>query len=132
MDRDYILTNERSLSHLKDLITRLSEEDVTRGMSDGWSVAAYFGQLAFWDRRVSRLIDRWLDEGYTVPTHDPHTTNDAMKPSLLLVPPTAAEEADHTVAALSDLLLEQIIAGCWAATIIVICMWTNLKHCLHD
>ena len=123
VERDYIAANEASLARLKTLISRISEQEMLTPMSDGWTVAAYFGHLAFWDRRVSRLVDRWLVEGYEVPTYDAHIINDAMKPTLLLVPPAdaarevlaAAEEADHVVANLTDALLAQIRAGSGAS-----------------
>lgn len=123
MERNYVAANQASLTRLKALISRLTEAEMLTPMSDGWTVAAYFGHLAFWDRRVSRLVDRWLKEGYEVPTYDAHIINDAMKPTLLLVPPAdaarevlaAAEEADRVVADLPDALLAKIVAGSGAS-----------------
>jgi len=119
LERDYVAANERSLARLKQFIAERSAEDLLRPISDGWTVTAYLGHLAFWDRRVSRLVDRWLREGYKVPTCDAHIINDAMKPSLLLVQPaeaarealSAAEEADHVVKTLPETLLSQIRSG---------------------
>jgi hypothetical protein len=123
VSRSYVETNAESLARLKRLVSSLTEAQMLTPMSDGWTVAAYFGHLAFWDRRVSRLVDRWLVQGYEATTYDPHIMNDAMKPSLLLVPPmaaaaemiAAAEEADHLVATLPDALLEQVVAGTGAS-----------------
>jgi hypothetical protein len=110
VNRDFVQENAHSLARLKALIARLTPEQLAMPLDDGWTIGAVLAHLAFWDRRMLLLIERFQREGITDSPYDVHVMNDAMKPMLLVIPPNeaaricveAAEQVDAAVAALSD------------------------------
>jgi len=118
-DRSYVETNRESLDRLRALVDRASDEDLSRPMDDGWTVASVLGHMAFWDLRIVTALDRWGPDGSgPFPTyHDDAVDwiNDAAKPIISALEPRAAarvaieaaEAADRSVANMSDELLER-------------------------
>lgn len=117
--RDYIAANQAAFERLQALVDRAIDDDLQRKFDWGWTVAVALAHVAFFDRRVSRLIERWEKDGFGPSPYDADAINDAMLPAWLLIAPrdaameaiAAAQEADAAVARLSDELLEQILAG---------------------
>ena len=123
VEKTYISENNFERQRLQALVDRLSDEELSRPMSAGWTVAAVLAHLAFWDGRAIYLIDKW--ESGVAPSaadHEPQHidwVNDAAKPLCLARPPRTAaqlalqlaEEADRRVAALSDDLVAQNVAA---------------------
>ncbi len=123
VEKTYISENNFERQRLQALVDRLSDEELSRPMSAGWTVAAVLAHLAFWDGRAIYLIDKW--ESGVAPSaadHEPQHidwVNDASKPLCLALPPRTAaqlalqlaEEADRRVAALSDDLVAQNVAA---------------------
>jgi uncharacterized damage-inducible protein DinB len=122
MNRSYVIENNAERERLIALVERLSDEQLSRPMAAGWTVAGVLAHMAFWDARALYLMNKW--EGGSPPSkadwepEDINWINDAAKPlCLALAPRTAAqlalqmaEETDRRVEALSDELLEQIVA----------------------
>ena len=116
-DRRYIAENEAELRRLHDLLDRLSDEQLSRPMEAGWTVAAVLAHMALWDYRIVVELDRWGADGDgPVPTYEEEAVdwiNDATKPIFLAMPPRiaartaldAAEAADRAVAGMTDDLL---------------------------
>jgi hypothetical protein len=122
MDRSHVAENKRERERLKAFVEGASDEELSRPMPAGWTVAAVLAHLAFWDARALALMDKW-DRGSepSVVDHEPGEIdwiNDAAKPLCLALPPRTAallavqlaEETDRRVEALSDERLAQIIA----------------------
>jgi uncharacterized damage-inducible protein DinB len=116
-DRSYIAENEAALARLRDLLDRLTDEQLSQPMEAGWTVAAVLAHMALWDYRIVVQLERWGADGRgSVPTYEEEAVdwiNDATKPIFLAVPPRAAaqtaldaaEAADRAVAEMSDDLL---------------------------
>ena len=116
-DRAYVETNRRELDRLKALVGRASDEDLTRPMDGGWTVASVLGHMAFWDLRIVTALERWGPDGTgPFPSYYEDAVdwiNDAAKPIISALEPRAAvrvaieaaEAADGSVAAMSDDLL---------------------------
>lgn len=112
VDRSYVAENAAELRRLRILIERLSDADLARPTSAGWTVASALAHVAFWDQRILFWLDRWehgepprrLDEA------DVDWINDAGKPLCLALPPRVAarltveitEQVDRRLAALPD------------------------------
>jgi uncharacterized damage-inducible protein DinB len=123
MAQRYIADNHAERERLKALVERLSDEDLRRTMSGGWTIAGVLAHMAFWDARGLALMDKW--EGGSAPSEadyepeDVDWINDAAKPLCLALPPRAAaelalrlsEETDQRVERLSEQMLEQIMAA---------------------
>lgn len=122
MDRSYIAENRVECERLKALVERLSDEELSRPMAAGWTVAGVLAHMAFWDARALYLMNKW--ESGIAPSkadcepEDIHWINDAAKPLCLTLSPRAAaqlalrmaEETDRRVEALSDEMVVQIVA----------------------
>jgi hypothetical protein len=117
--RDRDERNAASLARLRSLTDRLSDEELSRPLANGWTAAAEIAHLAFFDRRASILIDRWARGDGSPSAIDVDVINDAFRPQWLLLPPRAAvsdalavgEEINAKIAALSDELEATIRQG---------------------
>jgi hypothetical protein len=122
VDRSYITENNAERERLKTLVGRLSDEELSRPMSGGWTVAGMLAHMAFWDARALYLMNKW-DNGVapSAADYEPEDIdwiNDASKPLCQALPlRTAAqlalqlaEETDRRVEALSGELLAQLVA----------------------
>src|SRR5512137_542334 len=102
--------NTASRRRLESLIRRLSDADLARPTSDGWTVAALLAHLAFWDQRVLVLLRRWKAKGVDESPVDPDAINDALKPLCLALAPRVAAELCLSSAEAVDAELETITA----------------------
>jgi hypothetical protein len=122
-DRAHVAENDAERARLRSLVARLGDDELARPMPGGWTVAAVFAHIGFWDARAIALLDKW-GRGVAPSTadyepEDVDWLNDATKPLCLALPPRdaaqlalrLAEEADGKVAALSDELLAKIRAA---------------------
>jgi hypothetical protein len=117
MDRSYIDRNRSSSEALRAKAAELSDEDLAKDLGEGWTAAVHFAHMAFWDRRASVLIDRWQRQGVGASSSDQDANNAAMLPQWKLLDPrqavedavSAAEEADQSIAVLSDEQLTAIL-----------------------
>jgi hypothetical protein len=118
-DRSYVAENRAQLDRLRALVDRLSDQELSRPLDAGWTVAGVLAHLAFWDYRIVTLLDQWGSDGRgTVPgAYDEAAVdwiNDAGKPLCLALPPRvaarlavdAAVAADQRVAGLSEAQLD--------------------------
>src|SRR5687768_16210366 len=89
MNTSYAAENAVERERLFRVTAKLSEEELTHQMADGWSVAAKLVHLAFWDRYYLSLIQGWERNGFT-----PTTANaDAINETILVLSRAIAPEA---------------------------------------
>ncbi len=109
--------NDAERARLAELISRLSDEDLSRPLPSGeWTVVDALGHLAFYDRRSQVLLEKFLREGVSSAPYDYQTINDALLPIFRRMPPravaeealAAAEAADAAAARISPELLAEI------------------------
>jgi hypothetical protein len=118
MSGAYIEENTRQRERLRALLARLTDQDLTRPLGDGWTVAGFLGHLAFWDYRALLLIKRWKQTGVKPSPADVDVINDGMKPLLLAIPPRkiaemvmeAATAVDREIEGLNPDLITRIEA----------------------
>lgn len=121
MNRNHVAENDAERERLRSLVAGLSDEELSRPMPGGLTVAAVLAHAGFWDGRVIALIDKW-DGGLDPSSEDAEPDevawiNDAVRPLSLALPVRdaaqltlqLAEEADARVAALSDDMLAKIV-----------------------
>jgi hypothetical protein len=116
MNYDFIQRNASELARLKAVIARLTPAQLAMQLDDGWTISAVLAHLAFWDRRMLLLIERFQRDGITDSPYDVHLINDAMKPMLLTLPSQeaaricieTAEQVDAAVAALSGEFIQAV------------------------
>jgi hypothetical protein len=78
---NYDDANARGRERLRDLVEKLTDEELALHVGDGWIISAILAHLAFWDYRVLTLIARWKSTGVVgVSPIDVDGVNDAAKP----------------------------------------------------
>jgi uncharacterized damage-inducible protein DinB len=115
MGVSFVEDNAASRRRLEALVTRLSDDDLSRTTSYGWTVAALLAHLAFWDQRVLVLLRRWKDNGVDESPVDSQALNDALRPLLIAMDPrtsirlclTSARDVDAELENISPSLLER-------------------------
>jgi hypothetical protein len=113
--RPYVAENNAQRERLRALVTRLSDDDLSRPLDAGWTIAAVLGHLIFWDQRTLVLIEGWKHAPHrsTLPNieqTDVDWINDSAKALCLALPPrtaarlavATAEAVDRAVEGLSD------------------------------
>jgi hypothetical protein len=113
---NYIGLNKDSLDRLRGFTEAVTHDQLRREVGAGWTVAALLLHLAFWDRRASLLLARWMKTGVEDSPIDSDIVNDSIKDMLLAVPPeaaprlalAAAEEADRAIAELPPSMVSAI------------------------
>jgi len=116
----YTATRER----LRALVARLSAAELAQPLGDGRTIASIRGHVAFWDRRVLVLLERWTrGEAHPSPAdtepEDVHWINDAAHAFFLAIAPRelahlalrTAEEVDRQVELVSPELVAAIRAA---------------------
>ena len=115
----FLEDNALSRRRLESVTHRLSEADLHRTTSDGWSVASLFAHLAFWDQRVLVLLRRWKEKGVDESPVDSDAMNDALQPLCRALDPhtavqlclASAEAADAELETITSDLMAQIEAS---------------------
>src|SRR5690242_875348 len=102
MDQAVLAANRASLDRLNALLDRLSDTDLAQPLTEGWTVGAALAHLAFYDRRVARLVERWEASEIADSPADADVINDAMKPAWLALTPRAVRTETRAAAAEGD------------------------------
>ena len=90
MDRQFIEENAKERERLRSLVERLSDEQLSIPLEDGWTIAVALAHLAFWDQRSLMLLRKWKSTGVTPSPIDIDVTNDSLLPLWLALPPRSA------------------------------------------
>src|SRR5262245_35867060 len=114
-DHSYIAQNDSERRRLQALVGRLTDQQLGRPLSGGWTVATVLGHAAFWDQRILALLGEWKAAGVASPPPSlgaGHVDwiNDSVKPFLLALPPrkcaelavSIADQVDRAVAELPE------------------------------
>ena len=107
MDRPFVIENDKERKRLRILVERITDEDLSLPMWEGWTIAAALAHLAFWDRRASVLMQKWKETGVWPSPIDDDITNDALLPLCLAIPPRFAANLALTAAEAIDIELEK-------------------------
>ncbi|HVD69206.1 MAG TPA: maleylpyruvate isomerase N-terminal domain-containing protein, partial [Actinomycetota bacterium] len=73
-DRSFVEANSAQLQRMRAFVDRATDDDIRTPMPAGWTPAAVFGHLAFWDQHALVIIDM-VDRGLTPPLHDDATVD---------------------------------------------------------
>ena len=92
MPLPFVEENAQSRRRLEALAARLTDQDLARTTSFGWTVAALLAHLAFMDNRVLVLLQRWQTQGFNPSPLEERSINDANKPIFHALAPRAALE----------------------------------------
>lgn len=104
----YSEENEAERNHVIALAARLTDEQLGHALEAGWTVAAVFAHLAFWDQRALVLLDKWKAEGVGPSPIDTDIVNEAMRVHCLAIAPRAAAQLAVSCAIAIDRAIEQL------------------------
>ena len=90
MDRPFVAENAQERERLRSLVGRLTDEELSLTMENGWTIAAALAHLAFWDQRSLILMRKWKTSGVALSPIDMDVTNDSLLPLWLALDPRAA------------------------------------------
>lgn len=122
MERAYIARNDASRQRLRELLDRLTDDDLQREVA-GWTVAVTLLHLAFWDHLTVRRWQRTIADGGGLPLSfgQPFLdlVNDSAIDTWAGIPPaaardavlTAADDCDRYVADLPETIVAAALAG---------------------
>jgi hypothetical protein len=117
MDRPFVVENTRERERVRRLVDRISDKELILPMWEGWTIAAAFAHLAFWDQRALVLMKKWKISGVVSSPIDDDVTNDSILPLCLAIPPRVAARLAVTAAEAIDLELEKahedLISDIW-------------------
>ena len=100
--------NELERTHLQQVVDELTDEELSRPLQGGWTVAAVLAHLAFWDIRAYTVITKWRRSGIEASPIDTDVVNDVTRELCLAVPPRVAAKLSLKWAQAIDSLLEEI------------------------
>ena len=106
--RPYVEENAIERERLRTLAARMSDDDLSQPLGDGWTPATVLAHLAFWDQRQLVLLKKWEREGVKPSPVDVDTINEAVRTLCLALPPRAAAQLAMAAAEAVDHELEQI------------------------
>jgi Mycothiol maleylpyruvate isomerase N-terminal domain len=104
VDRSYIEANRASLDRMRVFVETATDDDLRTEMPAGWTASAVLGHLAFWDERVTVILDM-LEQGVKPSPYDEESVdwiNDTAKRFLLAMEPRALAEMALVIAAATD------------------------------
>src|SRR5688572_30588905 len=117
MDPETMARIDASRERMRRLVDGLGDDDLARPLADGsgWTIAATFAHIAFWDQRASVLLRRWERVEIAPSPADFDAINGAALPQWLALPPRVAVEQALAIAedidrAVGSLTSEQVAA----------------------
>jgi hypothetical protein len=106
----YSKENAESYQRLKSLVHRLTDTDLALSTDYGWTIAALLAHLAFWDHRVSVILNRWKTDGFDPSPIDAMAINDSLKVICQALDPRTAVQLAISAAAKVDAELDTLSA----------------------
>ncbi len=110
--------NRASTARMKSTVGELSDLQLNNVLPNGWTISVTLAHLAFWDKRVSRVIEVAQKEGKVIRTELDIQLNDIIEPFLRAIPPAeavrlaleSAEKLDQQLEACSTEMIAQLEA----------------------
>jgi len=111
--------NAASRLRLRTRVAQLSDMDLALSTHYGWTVAALFAHMAWWDQRVLVLLQRWNEKGVDESPVDAHAVNEALRPLCHAIDPrkaiglclSSAEAVDAELETITSDLMKQVEAN---------------------
>lgn len=105
LDRSFVELNRASSRRMRELVMRLSDEQLRQRVGKDWTVASTLAHIAFWDTRVMHLLVATEREGKVCAPEIDAAVNDILNIFLSAIPPRlAGQMAFQTAEALDDML----------------------------
>jgi hypothetical protein len=106
MDRPFVEENAKERERLFSLVERLTDNELSLPLGNGWTIAVAFAHLSFWDQRSLFLMRQWKKNGVEPSAIDIDVTNDSLLSQWLAIPPRDAAKLAISSAEAIDRELE--------------------------
>jgi len=107
MDRPFVAENAQERERLRSFVGRLTDEELSLPLGNGWTVAVAFAHLAFWDQWYLILTRKWKKSGVALSPIDIDVINDSLLSLWLALPPRIAANLAVSSAEAIDRELEE-------------------------
>jgi hypothetical protein len=107
MERPFIAENARERERLHSLVERLTDEELSLPLGNGWTIAVALAHLSFWEERSLFLTRKWKQSGVERSTIDIDLTNDSLLSLWQALPPRSAADLAVSSAEAMDRELEE-------------------------
>jgi hypothetical protein len=107
MERTFVAENAKERERLRSLTERLTEEELSLPLGNGWTVAVALAHLSFWDQRSFFLMRKWKKGGVEPSPIDIDITNNSLLSQWLAIPPREAANLVISSAEAIDRELEE-------------------------
>ncbi|RPI03226.1 MAG: hypothetical protein EHM64_12630 [Ignavibacteriae bacterium] len=105
--REIFQANRKSTRRLTEISQRLSQQELSQTLSNGWPVYVTLAHLAVWDQRVIHVLNLAKESNtLVVPSFDLQL-NDILTPILHTIPPEDAVKLSINIAHSLDQMLEE-------------------------
>ena len=116
LDPSYVEQNRASTERIRELVSRLSDDEMQTKVGEHWTVSIALAHLAWWDRRVMYVLDMTARDGKLFVPEIDIFVNDLSLPLWAVIPPRDAaricietsETLDKQLEEYSPELLEEI------------------------
>jgi uncharacterized damage-inducible protein DinB len=113
-DPTFTEDNARELQRLRDLVARLSDDELRAPVNEYWTVAGVLGHVAFWDARAQYLADRFdPTTGFPDDVDEPDDVdwiNDSTRALIHAIEPRRAAELTIEIAETIDARVAELPA----------------------
>jgi hypothetical protein len=118
IDQPFATLNRASTDRLRGLAAKLTDADLLHPVSEDWTVAVALAHLAFWDRRVTLILEKSERDGKLFTPEIDVVVNDLLLPFWAAMPPReaarlaleSAEALDRRLETFPPALLETLYA----------------------
>ena len=111
MDRPFVAQNTQERERLRSLVKRITDEELSLSLQNGWTIAVALAHLSFWDQRSLFLMRKWKKSGVETSSIDIDITNDSLLSLWLALPPRKAANLAISSAEAIDRELEEASSG---------------------
>ncbi len=108
MNNPYTLKNAAERERLISFVNRLTDDELSRPVEAGWTVAGLLAHLAFWDQRAIILLKKWKQNAIGPSPIDTDIVNEAMREHCLAIPPRIAAQMAIFFASAVDREIERL------------------------
>ena len=107
LDPSYIEENRASTERIRELVGRLTDEEMQTKVGEHWTVAIALAHLAWWDRRVMYVLDMTARDGKLFVPEIDIFVNDLSLPLWAVIPPRDAARICIETSQMLDKQLEE-------------------------
>ena len=108
MAADYIVDNARERARLDALLDTLSDEDLSRRLDNGLTIAGVLVHMAFWDDYCTELLRQWSLAGPIASRSNFEAVNGAIGHLASVIAVGSARDLARSAAALVDAQVEAL------------------------